>query len=274
MKIIFLGVNGVLNSPQTKERWNGAVGLDPKNMDLLKSLVWDEKEVKLAIYSDWALSSNWQQALIERGINLAWFLKPLVMPKGVFERDVCKKWLVSQGLASSDEVFFFAEKDQQFPEGTAAKKLVWRVDYKKGLRPEDVISAVEWLKLRGMNNPVSVPLGSVARNSSMEREAGISRRESDYYNSSELLREARLYGSFLSGIIAEETTPEGSERRPEHIHIEPGAFLSGFRADVNVLASEMEGRPTSQTIRDGEAPEATTVQDPRPRSLRQSHPLV
>lgn len=57
MKIIFLDVDGVLNTKYTKERFEGYAGIDDKRMEYLKQIV-DATDGKIVISSTWRLGYN------------------------------------------------------------------------------------------------------------------------------------------------------------------------------------------------------------------------
>jgi len=74
MKVIFLDIDGVLNAHyNTKERWHGLIGIDPKHVKLFNQLV-EQVGAKVVLSSTWRRRDNWKEIMHEHGLDESIFI--------------------------------------------------------------------------------------------------------------------------------------------------------------------------------------------------------
>jgi hypothetical protein len=66
MKVIFLDIDGVLNTCKTAERWRGLVGIDAVIAGRFARLQ-EEVGASVVLSSTWRLSRNWKSTMRKNG---------------------------------------------------------------------------------------------------------------------------------------------------------------------------------------------------------------
>lgn len=80
MKVIFLDIDGVLNSVDSEDHFHGFIGLDYSGIKLLKEIV-DATEAKIVLVSTWKLS--WEKNNKSRPDGLGAYLDQRLAEEGM-----------------------------------------------------------------------------------------------------------------------------------------------------------------------------------------------
>lgn len=152
MKIIFLDVDGVLNSNDTEDTFRGYIGLDYSGIKLLREIV-DATGAEIVLVSSW--KSRWYKDHKDCQDNLANYLDERLVEEGLkiidktegssFERGAgIVKWLSEHPTESwivlDDEIF------PDYEEFGIMPHLVKTSFYDGGLKDKHVEMAIDMLK--------------------------------------------------------------------------------------------------------------------------------
>lgn len=141
MKVIFLDVDGVLNSSKTRERFHGLIGVDKEKLNLLLGLM-QETGAKYVLSSTWRLDNEWIRELFRAGLpveHLAGITPNLAYKKGI-RGDEVAKWLRFNGHVES---YVILDDDADFL--PYQKEFLVKTSSFEGLTWEDVQHAKEVL---------------------------------------------------------------------------------------------------------------------------------
>ncbi len=144
MKIIFLDIDGVLNSAETFERMPGNIfGVDAKMLAILKRIL-SETEAEIVLSSTWRLSERCRQELTNRGLNWIGCTPDLPRQGGVssMERGYeIKHWLENQGKKFVIEKYCILDDDSDMLPHQPHFKTSW----KTGLTEDIAQKVIEFL---------------------------------------------------------------------------------------------------------------------------------
>ncbi|MCP6727302.1 MAG: HAD domain-containing protein [Patescibacteria group bacterium] len=91
MKVIFLDIDGVLNAIDTKERWQGFIGMNPVLVDRFNRLV-EDTSAEVVLSSTWRHASNWRETMKKNGLNMKFLDRTIRMPGKIRGLEI-KEWL-------------------------------------------------------------------------------------------------------------------------------------------------------------------------------------
>ena len=156
MKIIFLDVDGVLNSIDSEDHLHGFIGLDYSGIKLLKEIV-DATEAKIVLVSTWKLA--WHKDNKSRQDSLAAYLDQRLAEEGLVIMDKTGGSIAERGhgiidwlsehptdswIVLDDEIF------EDYEECGIMPHLVKTSFYNGGLKEKHVEMAIEMLNGGGM----------------------------------------------------------------------------------------------------------------------------
>lgn len=128
-KILFLDIDGVLNTHDTPQQYGGFIGIDPEMLSQLKKIIVNTG-VEVVLSSSWRVPENWREEMKLAGCPIP-FLDRTPFNKGLTSRGT----EVAEWLTKHPEVTRFAclDDNTDFLEG---QKLFKTNFYGKGLTPE------------------------------------------------------------------------------------------------------------------------------------------
>lgn len=97
MKLIFLDVDGVLNHQDTKERWNGFIGINPIFVARLNQLL-DDTGAAIVVSSSWRLDPDWKTTLTNAGIPEEKIIDKTPYLAGEIRGLEIQEWIANNGF--------------------------------------------------------------------------------------------------------------------------------------------------------------------------------
>ena len=91
MKVIFLDIDGVLNAIDTKERWQGFIGMNPVLVDRFNKLV-EDTSAEVVLSSTWRHNEDWRKTMKKNGLNMKFLDRTIRMPGKIRGLEI-KEWL-------------------------------------------------------------------------------------------------------------------------------------------------------------------------------------
>lgn len=91
MKVIFLDIDGVLNTIKTKQRWNGFIGMNPVAVKRFNKLV-EDTNAEVVLSSTWRRDKNWRKVMRRNGLTMKFLDRTIFMPGKIRGLEI-KHWL-------------------------------------------------------------------------------------------------------------------------------------------------------------------------------------
>ena len=91
MKIIFLDIDGVLNTKETAERWHGLIGMDPELVDRFNKLV-EDTSAEVVLSSTWRHKKTWRKTMKDNGLNMRFLDRTISLPGKIRGLEI-KEWV-------------------------------------------------------------------------------------------------------------------------------------------------------------------------------------
>ncbi|KKN16786.1 hypothetical protein LCGC14_0972480 [marine sediment metagenome] len=136
MKIIFLDIDGVLNTVQTLQRCDGFIGMSPILVKRFNKLVKDTG-AEVVLSSTWRLAKNWRKVMAKNGLDMK-FLDRTVRLNAIRGEEI-QEWLDRHDV---EKYVILDDDTDMLPD-----QIHFKTDFQKDGLTEDICKKVKQLLL-------------------------------------------------------------------------------------------------------------------------------